>query len=52
MFLFILFWILWTLWLLGLFIPLNPQLSRAHDGLLLVLIGILGFKCLGNPLTH
>lgn len=47
----ILFWILWILWVIGLFAPLAPGgVSKVHGAIPAILIGILGFKALGNPL--
>lgn len=53
-FLFVLFWILFILAVLGVFAsnssPERAWLIRPSYGLLLLLIGILGWKTLGNPL--
>lgn len=46
----VLFWILWTIWVIGLFFPLTGYAQRAHGAIACILIGILGFKMLGNPL--
>lgn len=47
MILIILFWILWLLSIIGFFIP---AYSRASSVVMLVLIGILGYKVFGNPI--
>lgn len=49
----IIFWILWLLSVIGLFIPTEsyPKVVRGSYAINLVLIGILGFKSLGDPLT-
>lgn len=45
----ILFWILVILCVVGYFIP-DPRFVRASNGVLLLLIIILGWKVLGSPL--
>lgn len=52
MVLLILFWIIWLLWVLGFFFPLTPGWQRGHSVIGAILIGILGLKVFGNPLTH
>lgn len=51
MILVILFWILWLLWAIGCFFPLDGNIRTAHGALAMLLIGILGFKAFGNPLS-
>lgn len=47
----VIFWILWLLWAIGCFVKLEGGYLRAHAGLEMVLIGILGLKVFGNPLS-
>lgn len=47
----IIFWLLIILAVLGSFSN-EPRYVRASTGVLLVLIGILGWKVLGNPFTQ
>lgn len=49
-FLAILFWILFILSILGCFAE-QPWVVRPSRLVLLILIGILGFKVLGNPIS-
>lgn len=52
MVLLVIFWVLWFLWIIGLFVPLGAGASKAHSVIPAILIGILGLKVFGNPLTH
>lgn len=36
----------------GLFVPLNDTAKKGHGIIAAILIGILGLKVFGNPLTH
>lgn len=47
----VLFWLLWLLCIIGLFVPDSaPYVVRGRWAVLLILIGILGFHCLANPM--
>jgi hypothetical protein len=47
----VLFWILWLLAVIGCFVPDGPNVVKGRWAVLLILLGILGFTALGNPLT-
>ena len=44
------FWVFWVLCLVGVFAPANAYFVKGSWVLVLLLIGILGFKLLGNPI--
>lgn len=50
MILIVLFWILAILCAIGYFLP-DPRIVRASNGVLLILIAILGWKVFGSPLN-
>jgi hypothetical protein len=49
MFLMVLFWLLWILAVIGCFIPEAPFITRGRWVVALILLGIIGYKVLGDP---